>query len=289
MKRILAISVMAILFFLSLESTAAQPVVTSNYNNNIQVQNDNITIQVTGDQNVPQYTFWAHGQNATKYMVKFVDLFEAIDEDEDGYYEPGVDHVVQSTVNALSALHWGISNFSVDAEGTINFNITSQNAPYRITILNHLSDSALLKFDIKIENYTFSSNDENAMLVLGFHLLTVSGALDESGGDSQSPQATQVTENQINFGPNAYFKSEDKANNSISNIHVGLTDLSDTGQPLAYLAYEHFNGTVLHDPSFGILPNSNTPANLTISGYPLVAFLGLTGLVSSYLGFKKAK
>jgi len=52
----------------------------------IYVENENIAIQVIGGEFVPMYSFWEPSQNETKYNVKFIKLFEIIDENQDGNY-----------------------------------------------------------------------------------------------------------------------------------------------------------------------------------------------------------
>ena len=108
-----------------------------NGSDNIYVENDNIAIKVTGGLNVPMYSFWDPSQEATKYDVKFILLFEIIDVDTNGLYDPEVDTQVPLSTQALPAMSWLFSEIVNETDGTTHFNITSQGAAFTIQFVNH--------------------------------------------------------------------------------------------------------------------------------------------------------
>lgn len=283
-KIITGLSILTLLVF-SLPPAAGVP----SADKNINVENDQIALRITGGLNVPQYSFWAVGQNDTKYQVKFNRLFEVVDSDGDGTYDKGTDSMVPSSNEALAAMNWEFSEI-VDEDGVIKFNISSVGVDFLIQFRNYLdSNTAELKFDVIIDNYSFVNDDSNVLLVLGFHLL----------GDRKAAVQEQ---NRVRFGSNGYFESEnnatvyDSSTNTTSSLPTGtipatsgvlddnsteeteqpeedtigveVSEADEEGNPMAYLAFEHFDGRVELDPSIGI--SSDTLSS--IPAYPIVGF-----------------
>ncbi|MHA1520326.1 MAG: winged helix-turn-helix transcriptional regulator [Promethearchaeota archaeon] len=239
-------------------------------NDEIYVENEHIAIQVKGGQNVPMYSFWDPMQSETKYDVKFLFLFEIIDENQDGNYNPEDDTQVPDSTLALPAMSWLFSEIEITGDNVTHFNITSQGAAFTIQFRNHFGTNASLKFDIIIENYAFVSESEDVMLVLGFHL--------DAGETEEDPVQTGE---RIIFGEDAYFETEPTAIASGETINVGFTHGSEEGNPLAYIAYERFAGTLVHDPTIGIdtiivPPGINKVFFIII---PIVSVLLLSGLL----------
>ncbi|MHA1560913.1 MAG: winged helix-turn-helix transcriptional regulator [Promethearchaeota archaeon] len=238
----------------------------------IYVENENIAIQVIGGEYVPMYSFWDPSQNETKYNVKFIKLFEIIDENQDGNYNEH-DTLVPESVKALPDMSWLFSEIETAGDGTTHFNITSQGAAFTIQFANHFGTNASMKFDIIIENYEFVSNSENVMLVLGFNLLV-----------GESEEELEQSGDRINFGENAYFEAESTATASGETINVGVTKGTNEGEEsLAYIAYEQFNGTLVHDPKIGIdsiiiPPDTDSILFIII---PIICVILLSGLVMS--------
>ena len=236
----------------------------------IYVENENIAVQVTGGQYVPMYSFWNRSHTETKYSVKFQLLFEIIDKNQDGKYNPENDTPVPDSMQALPGMSWLFSEIETAEDNTIHFNITSQGAPFTIQFRNHLGTDASLKFDIVIENYAFISDSEDAMLVLGFQL---------HAGETEE-EAVQTGE-RISFGDNAYFETEPTADASGIPINVGFTQDTEGGEPLAYIAYERFTGTLVHDPTIGIDTSTIPidPDNIFFIIIPVVSIILLSGLL----------
>jgi len=301
MKKKISTGIFALFLIVSISIVSAQPSDLIG-GDNIYVENDNIAIKITGGQNVPMYSFWDPSQNDTKYEVKFILLFEVIDENQDGVYTPGNDSNVPASVNALPALSWEFSAIETDGNGITHFNITSVGGAYTIQLINHLGSDASLKFDVKIEGYEFVSADENAMLVIGFHLIAVEQGLDET----ETPQVTQTSNEtgsnkKINFGRGAYFESETKANASGKEINAGVSVGSEEGNPLAYIAFERFDGPLYLDPIIGLSESVDSTDNgldsegdeessiFSIPGYASIWFIGLSIAVSGIIYLRKSK
>jgi len=251
---------------------------------NIYVENENIAIRVTGGQNVPMYSFWDPAQTETKYDVKFILLFEIIDENQDGNYNPDEDTQVPLSTRALPAMSWLFSEIETADDGTTHFNITNQGAAFTIQFRNHIGNDASLKFDIVIENYEFVSESEDVMLVLGFHLLT--GEL-----ETEEEEEPVQTGEQITFGEDAYFETEPTAIASGETINVGFSHGTEEGDSLAYVAYERFDGTLVHDPTIGISGGDDDAKDL-ISGPNvglLVALLSITTILGTLRSKHKKK
>ena len=47
-------------------------------NNNIHAETDNFVVDVTGNQNVPKYTFYLKDDSKNTYSVKFSQLYECV-------------------------------------------------------------------------------------------------------------------------------------------------------------------------------------------------------------------
>ncbi|MHA1888768.1 MAG: hypothetical protein ACTSX0_12115 [Promethearchaeota archaeon] len=89
----------------------------------------------------------------------------------DRIYDKGTDSIVPSSNKALAAMKWDFSEI-IDEDRLNKFNITSVGMDFIIQFRNYLdSNTAELKFDVIIDNYKFTNDDNNVLLVLGFHLL----------------------------------------------------------------------------------------------------------------------
>ena len=215
-----------------------------------EINNDLITFSVTG-LNIPMYSFWLSSQETIKYEVKFLLLFEIVDQNQDGIYTPDVDSQVPESIYALPSLSWEFSDSLDTADNSTHFNLTSTGGPFTIQFRHHFSQNSHLKFDIVIQNYTFVSDEENAMLVLGFHLLSSEQGEDNDSKENQE-NLDQSNEKRINFGNQGYFSSMKTASSNGTDIQVGVSEGKESGEPIAYLAFEKFSDTVILDPKIGI-------------------------------------
>lgn len=259
---IIIISIFELLWF---SNVIAQPI---SEGDNILVENENIAFSITGNQNVPMYSFWLPSQIENKYQVKFILLFEIIDVNQDGMFDHINDTQVPNSTVALPSLSWIFSDIEI-VDNTTHFNITGQNGDFTIQFRNHLGTDASLKFDIAIENYNFISDSDDALLVLGFHL----------NAEVDSQKEVEQSRNRIHFGENGYFETEPTAEASGETIDVGVSQEYDTGQKIAYIAFERFTGTLIHDPRFGIESKDVLGDNL-IYLYIIIIFLGIVLVIS---------
>ena len=249
-------------------------------NNNIYFENDYIAIRVTGNQNVPMFQFWRPTDDATlnettRYQIKFIKLFEYIDTDGDNIYNPENESKVPASTDALASLSWDFTEIITDDANVSHFNMTSLGRDYTIQFRNHFDPStASIKFDIVLEEYTFISDDENAALVLGFHLITVN-------------QEMVQEQNQIRFGNQGYFEVEPEAiAEGNETVEVGLSNGEENDQSMAFIAFPRFEGKLVHDPTMGFLTEEFDPSDIesddsddTVPGYTGIA-LGFVALVS---------
>lgn len=262
-------------------------------NNNIYFENENIAIRITGNQNVPQYQFWRPTDDlsineTTTYQVKFIKLFEFIDDDGDGIYDPEEENIVPQSTDALASLSWDFSDIITDGNNITHFNMTSQGRDYQIQFLNHFNpEDVTIKFDIVIENYSFISDNENVSLVLGFHLITV------------NKDMIQV-QNQIQFGNDGYFECEPEAQlQHNESVQVGLSNGEEGENLMAYLAFPRFEGQLFHDPILGFrtqvfdensldLDDDGSSFFENIPGYTGFS-LGILSLIGVFALIKKSK
>lgn len=217
----------------------------SKANGKVTLTTDNISVEINGNGNVPQFTYWDNGDASnTTYLVKMNSLFEATDGNGDGLFHNGNDSRVPGGGVALASAKWNFSDFSTAENGDVNFNLTSTNLKFEIQFRFHLyaNEQNSLKFDVVISGYSFKNSE--AMLVLSFALLVKGNA---------NPD-TQDTGNQVNYG-NGYFKSQATAHDNNGTVGVGLASGNNGGKRI-YIAYQHFNGDLIHDPTIGVRASS---------------------------------
>ena len=235
-------------------------------NGMVTLETDSIVVQLVGNQEVPFYFFWSTQNPNEKYKLQFYTLFEIIDKNGNGVYDPGNDTLVPNSKVALSSFDWEFSDFKTetDANGTvtaIHFNMTSVSGSnprasnFTLQIRNHLyaDNVSALKFDIVISNYTFK--DDNADLVLGFKLILA------SGGQKMKEHRHQHRES-LEFG-NAYFETNSTAKDkNNTNVPVKMSygedmEKHEKNAKMVYLTYEHFTGELVHDPVIGVLSSGS--------------------------------
>ncbi|MHA1775788.1 MAG: winged helix-turn-helix transcriptional regulator [Promethearchaeota archaeon] len=239
--------------------------------NQLEVSNEIITFSVTGF-NVPMYSFWLTSQETIRYEVKFLLLFEIIDQNKDGIYTPDIDRQVPASSFSLPSLSWDFSEIQETTENSKHFNITSVGGPFTIQFRNHFSQNSYLKFDIVIQNYTFVSLDENAMLVLGFHLLS-SGQVENTVSSTEQDNEDQSDEKRVNFGNQGYFSSMKTASSNETDINIGVSEGREAGDPIVYLAFQKFSDTVILDPKIGIDLTSPPILPKSITTYIIVGVI----------------
>jgi len=170
-------------------------------------------VQVTGNENVPKYTYSLASNPNDVYSVKF-----------DRLYETTANKAVTGNI-ALASLKYVFTQ-PMDNGNETTFNITSSTTAQfsSLRIVNHLNNrqnTSSLKFDIFVDNYVWVSNDAAAQLVISFAF---------TGGNR------------------GYFTIAPTAKATSGTVAVNLVD--NGGQK--YITYDHFTGSLEHDPTLGI-------------------------------------
>ena len=245
-------------------------------NGTVTLETDALIMEIRGASNVPQFFFWENANDTTTYKFQLDQIFEAIDNNTNGVYDLDEDTMVANSMISLTSRIWEFSDFVLETDAddvttAIHFNMTSTedhttehgNAPvtnevmiqFRIHI--YLEQEASIKFDVVIDGYEFA-NDE-AMLVVAFKLITT-----ENQNEVQAQVKSEV-QNKLSFG-DAYFESKDTADVNGTNeqlavgLSYGLEEGEESGNKI-YLAYEHFDGSMVHDPILGLSSVDGVPVD----------------------------
>jgi hypothetical protein len=198
-----------------------------------------------------------------------------VDENDDATYNKGNETVVPGSTDALASLSWDFTDIDDRDDNSTHFNMTSGGRSYTIQFRNHFEeDEGNLKFDIVVEDYTFNSDDENVMLVLGFHLI---------GNEQEMTQE----QNRIRFGNQGYFESETEANAGNETIQAGISNGEEGANSMAYISFERFEGRMVHDPTIGLSGDDGA----TIPGYSSISVFVLSmfmiGIISILITRKR--
>lgn len=222
---------------------------------NTTIETDTLAVEIKGGLNVPSFFFWHIDEDNTTYKLQLDQIFEAVDNNSNEVYNLGEDKRVANSHLSLASLNWNFSDFeeekdSSDVTTAIHFNLTTsagKGNPLHDNLLiqfrMHITSSndAELKFDVIIDGYTFK--DDSAMLVVGFKLITAG---------NEEPSQNDDT---VQFG-DGYFSSEPTAQDDDGTIAVGLSTGNEGESKKIFLAYEHFSGKLVHDPTIGVVTNT---------------------------------
>ncbi len=236
------------------------------------ISTPDFVVKVTSAGNVPQYHFWALGDDENDaYKVKFVSMFEFEDVDDDGAYQPQNDTKDASSQVTFPSGTWSFSGFNVetinDTVMAVHFNFTHDNTPY-IQLRNHIYANATdrLKFDIIIDDYTWHNTTNNVKLAFKIQF-------------SGHKQVRARAQNQYTIGQGSFgYKStaQGDANNSAVNVYSHME-----GNDEIYLSYDYFGESLVHDPEVSLLDSDseeNSIDTLFLIGGAL--FLGLIALTT---------
>ncbi len=221
----------------------------------IAVYTDNIVVEILGGANNPFFFFYQPSEENITYKLQLEKIFESEDFNDNGEYDYLEEILVNNTMVSLPSLEWEFSEFELinDTNGVttnLNFNLTSThdkalelngtniNDDFYIQFRMHMdvAESAQLKFDVVIDDYTFTSDTSN--LILSFRLFT-----------TQNEEMVR-TNSSFAFG-NAFFDSEESANDTNGHTEVGVSSMCTDAESRIYLSYEHFDGLMVHDPTIG--------------------------------------
>ncbi len=215
------------------------------------VVTDNATISVTGGNNVPFYHIQSKGSN-TSYLVKFVDMEEFVDKNNDGLFQ--ANELVPLSTNIFPSSSWIFSGFQTVNDSTnnvqmVNFNFTQYSMP-SVSLNNHINVKTgnQIKFDINVNKYTWKSSNSSAKLAIKMQI---------AGGNLSSGQNS----NDLTFG-NGYVNTVSTAQTPNGNINV-KTQIANGNT--FYLLFDHFNGNLSLDPILGVQSTSSTSGSTTSS------------------------
>ncbi|MCY3413072.1 MAG: hypothetical protein INQ03_15650 [Candidatus Heimdallarchaeota archaeon] len=220
------------------------------------IETDKLVMEVRGGAQNPFFFFYEPGNDTVTYKFALDQVFEIIDNNNNTEYDYGNDTIVPQSQLSLSSLEWEFSEVDVvtndlNETQSMHFNVTAlgdkadggngnfTGLDFYIQFRMHIdvSNTTRVKFDVVINEYAFK--DLDAMLVIAFKLTT-----------TQNEHVVRAN-NTFQFGQ-GYFDSVDFANDSFGESKVGMSNSFADGQNRIYLAYEQFNGTLIHDPILGL-------------------------------------
>lgn len=232
----------------------------------ITLDTGSLVVEIKGGVEIPQFFFWESGNDTDVYKLQLDQVFEVLDNNSNGIYDLHEDQRLGDTTVPLATLSWEFSDFLTvnDTDNNISelhFNITSvspaaalagappENEMYiQFRIHMDVTKATELKFDVVIDNYNFT--DPDALLVVAFKLMTPNNETIQQDGY------------ELQFGE-AFFQSASSANDTNGEMQVGLTnDIEDESRKI-YLAYEHFDGLMVHDPVIGLSSVDDTVDDTT--------------------------
>jgi hypothetical protein len=301
-----AVALLASVPFVAAQGSGIQYQHASNV---VTVTTDAIGVKVTAFNQVPHFTIWDANDTTpgVDYHVTFAKLFEANDTDENGIYDPSVDHVV-GTPFALPTSEWDFSGFETETEGevvtAIHFNFTNEasfNPPapetpgspmqlameLEIEIRVHINTTFMdrMKFDLALEGWKWMFND--TILVFQFVI-----ADSQHGGNQGTGTPADFEEDssgyKYEFGE-AWMECAKYAFADNSTHEHQVQVKASHGDPeqggvgnVVYLAFENFgNDSLDYDPTLGILSEDVAPLpteTLLIVG-GAVAVLLIVGII----------
>lgn len=258
---------------------------------NIDWHNDYFGISITGNGNVPKYSFWLQSNTSNVYSVFFHQFFEATGADlkKNG----------QSSIS-LPSLTWEWTDIHDDGNGTLNFNITAKDGGHgnakqfsSLSLVNwihanttHEKDDVtiqpLLKFDVIIDDYIWVSEDVTAKVVLLFDLTSNHG--DSSNSNSAD---NKIVVDGAYFGINGTALS---FNNPDETTKIGVTLLAGSGKEEKgiWLVYDHWTGShLVHDPTIGIDGDEPRDVNVLAIVLPIAFCVVLIAAGVGYYVYKK--
>lgn len=232
----------------------------------ILIETDTLAVEIKGGTNVPFFFFWHQNALNTTYNLHLDKVFEVIDLNDNGVYDPDTEVMVPNSMMSLPSLNWEFSEFETEIDENnvttaLHFNLTSSDSnampnqddpiiQFRIHLTS--ANDAELKFDVAFDNYTFT--DETAMLVVGFKM-------------TNSENHEMVRNNDtVSFG-DGYFQYEENATSASNRtLQVGLSTNVENDNPMIYLSYEHFEDSMVHDPIIGVIGDGDVITDSTTDG-----------------------
>jgi hypothetical protein len=247
-------------------------------------------LRVTGNGNVPKYDFWLQSNTSVVYSVFFHQFYEAT------LVDGALKKYGPSNI-ALPSLTWEWSTPVEDDTG-FHFNITARDAGHggstqfsALTFANHFRANAsqtvdnstvltaLLKFDVLIDDYTWVSTDADAKIVLLFDF--------SSPGLHASHEGDKVTvgDAYLNAATTANAWNTDPSNPVT--VPVSVQYANGGAESGVWVIYDHFSAShFAHDPTFGAtnIPDDNN--HVLVIVLSILGVLVLVAIVAAFFFYR---
>jgi hypothetical protein len=270
----------------------------------ITITTGEIGVRVGANGEVPHFSWWNETNPGTHYHVMFNRLFEANDTNENGIFDPRIDHLV-GAMFGLPMADWEFSGFVTEEQNdvitAIHFNFTNtetydhhrpgmmttmpgmhempghtnpMDVEIQIRVHFYLATPDQFKFDLRISGWEWTNTD--SILVFQFTVGESDRSRDTIDRDVGriDHEGTRFT-----FG-NAWMEYEQHAfaGNASHQVQVRASH----GDPLRigehkpiFIAFEYFGDETLdYDPILGISPLATTWTFLGIDYNQLVLLAG---------------
>ncbi|MCY3412711.1 MAG: hypothetical protein INQ03_13820 [Candidatus Heimdallarchaeota archaeon] len=263
------------LFLIFSIPVSAQGIGAQTSNGIVTLDTDKIVIEIKGGSNIPSFFFHEVGEDTETYKLQLDAIMEVVDNNSNGIYDLDEDKKVASSIISLATLNWEFSDLVEEKDGeevtAVHFNITSTsegagNNPtsdelfMQFRMHMDLNNSAEIKFDVVIDGYEFI--EDNSIFVLAFKLTTTNN------------ENIVQSQNKFEFGK-GYFESEEKASDVSGETKVAVSYGEEQSDKKIYLAYEQFDGLMIHDPIIGLNLDSDA-AFLDFTSIGLISIALLT-------------
>jgi hypothetical protein len=219
---------------------------------------DDITIKVPTDQ-VPFYFFYATDNENETYRLQFDLMFEVKDLNSNGIFDPENETIVPNSILALASMNWELSEIEETSNG-VSFNLTGTplTGDLVVQFRNHIqtvNGETSLKFDVVINNYEWTNDSEDVLLVLAYKLQTTDEPDDLSVSDHEDEESVTFGKGYFNSSTQADSSTGDDVKASLS-TGKGSPENGDDNDHRIYISYTHFDGDLVHDPTIGLLSAS---------------------------------
>lgn len=223
-------------------------------------ENDDYIVEITGNSNVPKYTFASTSDPEAKQKVMFQKLFETNDGQKIG----------PSNI-ALPSLSWVFADASgttTDEETGVNTTVTafwingtdSKGRFDTLAFYNVLNDNAV-KFDVIIEGYDETWSTEADALNLVWKMTVETDDEEEEVEEESDPTTEDDTQICFDEGTEVCFSIVETATATTTTQDAEGNDVevqTDVNATLFYeggsgitIQYARFEGNLVHDPETG--------------------------------------
>jgi len=297
------------LALLPFNSVYSQP---SWHSNTATIETPDLVVRFFNKQ--PQYMFWVPNENGTTvYIVKFLEIVEFNDKDNNGAYTES-DELLARAQLLESSVAWNISaeelivnsikEIRITMNATVRVMSTSpgmggQIGYVKVSFINHIYNKTInvdgyevegnkeLKIDIVISDWPWISQESK--LAIGIIFAGHFRGKEETPSMEKHTVREHVREVRMGHEGAPYegaFRYMDQVrimeNNSYRFGKVNDSEMSGMNKAIMYLAYPHFDGVLVHDPSITVIKSGGEDIlNLIYNNYILVSIIAivLVGIV----------